>query len=87
MSCIMNKKGISLEIWDSFICGSVKFSWQYCNSNLPQLSRVWINTLVPWCAGFYCWLFALKLNFNANFNVLLRYKWAQMIHNVEVSFW
>lgn len=50
MSCIMNKKEIPLEIWDSFICGTMKFSWQHCNSNLPQLSTVRINTLVPWCA-------------------------------------
>lgn len=60
MSCIMNKKEIPLEIWDSFICGTMKFSWQHCNSNLPQLSTVRINTLVPWCARFYCWLFVLK---------------------------
>lgn len=53
MSCIMNKKEIPLEIWDSFICCTMKFSWQHCNSNLPHLSTVRINTLVPWCVQSY----------------------------------
>lgn len=44
----MNKKEIPLEIWDSFICYTMKFSWQCCNSSLPHLSTARINTLVPW---------------------------------------
>lgn len=60
MSCIMNKKEIPPVIWDSFICGTMKFSWQHCNFSLPQLSTVGINILMPWCVGFYCWLFMVK---------------------------